>query len=356
MLAAMEQMPPPASTFAAFWGRLGRRLRWSVFAKHCLSLGAGACLPHTCLNDGSGARSMRRPWTGKANPGLAVYTSLAALLLAASSAVAQQGQFPGIEAPPTEADYSRFYPPEALRAQRGASVVLQCEVNASGALRDCTVLETTILRCESGECMQHAVREQDRFGFAAASRRLGETLRARLLREGGLAAVGDLVKLRLEWAPEYAPRAAEPAVSPYGDPAGPAPPYEPELPAAAPYEPYAPAAAPDFTGVPGIRLASGRFYPIEGIFDRAPGGPDFARLYPPEALRQGLSGSVTVQCAVGYEGRLNDCYIIRESPTRVGFGGASLQLVNRFIVAPETGDGEATEGATVTIEMLWRGR
>ncbi len=83
-----------------------------------------------------------------------------------------------------------------------------------------------------------------------------------------------------------------------------------------------------------------------------PDGMVLARLYPPDALRQGLGGRGTVSCRVTAKGRLKSCTVVEEQGA--GFGKAVLEASYYFRMAPVDRDGVSVEGRTVRIPLVWR--
>lgn len=57
-----------------------------------------------------------------------------------------------------------------------------------------------------------------------------------------------------------------------------------------------------------------------------PRGEDMARVYPTEALRRGLEGSVILMCVADENGYLKDCVVQDEAPKDMGFGNAALEM------------------------------
>ncbi|OQW62286.1 MAG: hypothetical protein A4S17_01650 [Proteobacteria bacterium HN_bin10] len=92
---------------------------------------------------------------------------------------------------------------------------------------------------------------------------------------------------------------------------------------------------------------------VTGVrWEEMPDGHDFARLYPREAMRRGVSGRVGLSCIVNEEHRL-DCEIIDEDPMEMGFGAATLELSREFRVAPLTEDGTPTIGQRIRRTIRW---
>jgi TonB family protein len=91
--------------------------------------------------------------------------------------------------------------------------------------------------------------------------------------------------------------------------------------------------------------------PLTGVeWEVRPSGEDFARHYPPEAMRDGVSGSVVLDCLVRGE-RTLQCEILSETPEDAGFGVAALRISEAFIAAPETRDGARSIGGRVRLPI-----
>jgi protein TonB len=82
-----------------------------------------------------------------------------------------------------------------------------------------------------------------------------------------------------------------------------------------------------------------------------PTGAEMERYYPDGAVDRGLSGSATLQCLVNANGDLRGCQVTAETPARQGFGAAALKLSAFFHMSPRTENGEAVDGAVVSIPI-----
>jgi TonB family protein len=80
-----------------------------------------------------------------------------------------------------------------------------------------------------------------------------------------------------------------------------------------------------------------------------PNGDDMARVYPPRAAREGLSGTSRVHCAVEASGILSGCVVVSQSPIGFGFGEAELRLIPLFRMAPA----RYGSGANTDVPIRW---
>jgi protein TonB len=117
-------------------------------------------------------------------------------------------------------------------------------------------------------------------------------------------------------------------VAPKPEPAPPAPPPAPP----------APPAPPQITAAD---------------FIKRPDGAAYARFYPSRAMEREKTGSVQLRCQVLASGRLTNCAILDEEPSGWGFGEASVRIAREFQVRPQTEDGRATDGGSITFRIRW---
>jgi TonB family protein len=111
------------------------------------------------------------------------------------------------------------------------------------------------------------------------------------------------------------------------------------------------AAAPDSEAVrPRVPL------PIEGVVTNPdwiekPSGDQVADAYPPLARAIGLSGKTGLRCTVSASQTLENCRVLIEVPTGLGFGAAALSLTPSFRMKPASIDGAPVGGAEVNIPI-----
>jgi TonB family protein len=84
---------------------------------------------------------------------------------------------------------------------------------------------------------------------------------------------------------------------------------------------------------------------------RRPSGEDMAQYYPERASRMGVSGHVTMKCAVNVNGTVSGCLLVTEVPSDQEFGSAALKLAKLFKMSPTTPSGLSVGGGTVNITM-----
>ncbi len=86
---------------------------------------------------------------------------------------------------------------------------------------------------------------------------------------------------------------------------------------------------------------------------REPNARDFARYFPSDALDEGQSGRVTLDCIIARNGRL-DCSVASESPSGYGFGRAALSISRQVRVDPTLPDGSPAAGRHLSLPLNFR--
>jgi TonB family protein len=83
-------------------------------------------------------------------------------------------------------------------------------------------------------------------------------------------------------------------------------------------------------------------------------GSDNDGSYPDGALKQCLSGQVTVRCVVTPGGELSGCTILSETPPGEGFGDATLDAAAQWRIRPVAADGTPTSGGVFQRTIVWK--
>lgn len=84
---------------------------------------------------------------------------------------------------------------------------------------------------------------------------------------------------------------------------------------------------------------------------RQPSPAQMERAYPRRAATDGTSGRVVLNCRLTAGGEVTGCSVASETPAGEGFGRAALSLSRYFRLSPRTVDGQAIEGARVSIPL-----
>ena len=75
------------------------------------------------------------------------------------------------------------------------------------------------------------------------------------------------------------------------------------------------------------------------------------RAYPSAAEARGIAGVAELSCLVRVDGSLTGCSVTSETPGNQGFGRAAVSLSRYFRLSPRTVDGQAVDGARVTMAI-----
>ncbi|MDB5437768.1 MAG: TonB family protein, partial [Caulobacteraceae bacterium] len=84
---------------------------------------------------------------------------------------------------------------------------------------------------------------------------------------------------------------------------------------------------------------------------RQPTIDQMQRSYPARAIEAGTGGRATINCRIVIGGGVTDCQVVSQSPPGEGFGPAAVQLSRYFLLDPRTENGQAVDGARVTIPL-----
>jgi protein TonB len=112
-----------------------------------------------------------------------------------------------------------------------------------------------------------------------------------------------------------------------------------------------PAAAAGTAGTVGDSRAA---QPVMPDWRRKATGENLARVYPQHAQSANIEGRGVIRCDVTAEGAMANCVVVEETPRGEGFGEATLKLAKYFVMRPQTKDGVAVAGGSVTIPIVFR--
>jgi protein TonB len=74
--------------------------------------------------------------------------------------------------------------------------------------------------------------------------------------------------------------------------------------------------------------------------------------YPEVARRAGVEGQVILQAVIRADGSVGSLLVLRETPSRIGFGSAALEAVSKWRYRPGTQRGRAvTVQVTITVQF-----
>src|SRR5580692_10785508 len=76
------------------------------------------------------------------------------------------------------------------------------------------------------------------------------------------------------------------------------------------------------------------------VWTQGPDRDQWAKAYPAEAAKAGVSGTVSLRCAAASDGTLQNCAVAQESPANQGFGAAALSLTPEMQLRPTGQAGE----------------
>jgi TonB family protein len=84
---------------------------------------------------------------------------------------------------------------------------------------------------------------------------------------------------------------------------------------------------------------------------KRPTAAQYAERWPTDALKKGIGGHATLDCAVNVDGLLEDCQIKAESPPGMGFGRAAMALTPEVLMRPAMQSGHAVGGSRAKVRF-----
>lgn len=85
----------------------------------------------------------------------------------------------------------------------------------------------------------------------------------------------------------------------------------------------------------------------------APTYAEVAAVYPERARERKVGGQATMRCEFKADGRLDDCFVLGETPRGLGFGSAAKMLVPKFLGPVSFTGGESAKGAVVQLPIAF---
>lgn len=74
----------------------------------------------------------------------------------------------------------------------------------------------------------------------------------------------------------------------------------------------------------------------------------------PDAARQAkVGGRALMNCMVAYDGTLEDCQVVSETPPGLGFGAAARSMTGQFQLSPMV-DGQSTTGGRMMVQVKFQ--
>lgn len=86
---------------------------------------------------------------------------------------------------------------------------------------------------------------------------------------------------------------------------------------------------------------------------RRPSAAQLAAAWPAAARQAGVRGKVVMDCMVAYDGGLQDCKVVVETPADLGFGAAALGLAGHYQLTPMV-DGQSATGGRMMVPVRFQ--